>query len=236
MFRFFSSIVNYETPRDVSRKGGLRRGWWRNFSPSTTFTEQCIISWLQSCSLNVWNAVHHMLGKSGAGRTRFCKRRGKEFRNSRLKNCRGFSLVETLVVLAVASLVTIIVVSVFSNTASRETLNKQKAIAVSLLETARGSTLSAKNASVYGVHFESAKAVLFAGQTYNAADPSNTVEMFSPSTRISQISLAGGGSEVIFNRLTGETQQFGTIQISLVASSTQTKTITVFQTGIIQSN
>lgn len=208
MSRFFLSILNYETPRGVSRKGGLRRDWRRNFR----------------------------IFLAGKIRTLYGRCRGKEFRNSQLKNCRGFSLAETLVVLAIASFVTIIVASVFSNTASREALNKQTAIVVSLLETARGSTLSGRNASVYGVHFESAKVVLFVGTTYNASNSSNITETLNPHTQISEISLAGGGSEIIFNRLTGETGQFGTVKISLTASSTQLKTITVFQTGLIQSN
>ncbi|MDO8482865.1 MAG: prepilin-type N-terminal cleavage/methylation domain-containing protein [bacterium] len=148
----------------------------------------------------------------------------------------GFSLVEMLVVLAVGALITTIVVGVFSKAPGRQALDKQTSVVLSLLEHARGLTLSAKNASVYGVHFETAKAVLFTGPTYSAGVASNIVEPVHSLLQISTISLAGGGSDVVFNRLVGDTAQYGTVTFSLLASTTQTKTVTIFPTGLSQSN
>ena len=161
----------------------------------------------------------------------------KETKKISLSNrSKGFSLVEMLVVLAVGAVITTIVVGVFSKAPGRQALDKQTSVILSLLEQARGLTLSAKNASVYGVHFETAKAILFTGPTYSAGAASNIGEPVHSSLQISAISLAGGGSDVIFNRLVGDTAQYGTVTLSLLASTTQTKTVTIFSTGIASSN
>ncbi|MBI2475795.1 MAG: prepilin-type N-terminal cleavage/methylation domain-containing protein [Candidatus Taylorbacteria bacterium] len=149
---------------------------------------------------------------------------------------RGFTLLEMLVVLALAGIVTLVVTGVFSKAAGREALDKETAVVLSLLDQARSQTLSAKNSSVYGVHFEAAKAVLFAGPVYSSSDASNVIEPMNPLVQISAITLAGGGSEVLFKALTGETAQSGTVVLSLAASPTQSKSITIFATGIAFSN
>jgi len=145
-------------------------------------------------------------------------------------------MAEVLVVLAIGAIITVIVVGAFSKATGRQALDKETVVIVSLLEHARGLTLSAKNASVYGVHFETTKAVLFTGPTYSAGASSNVIEPVHSLLQISAISLAGGGSDVIFNRLVGDTAQSGTVTVSLTASSTQSKIVTIFSTGIAQSN
>lgn len=144
----------------------------------------------------------------------------------------GFSIVEMLVVVAVGVIVTAILTGSFSKAPQLQALDKGTAVVLSLLEEARGRAVSAKDASAYGVHFETAKALLFAGPVYSASAASNVVEPMNPLVRISSIALAGGGSEVVFNRLSGDTAQYGTVTLSLVASTTQTRVITVAATGI----
>src|SRR3989338_2917483 len=87
----------------------------------------------------------------------------------------GFSIAEMLIVLGVSAIITTIVVGVFAKAPGRQALDKQTSVVLSLLEHARGLTLSAKNASTYGVHFETSKAVLFTGPTYSANAASNVV-------------------------------------------------------------
>lgn len=149
---------------------------------------------------------------------------------------RGVTLLELIVVISVGAIITAVTIGAFSGIAPRKTLEKETSGVLSLLEQARNLTLSAKNASVYGVHFEATKAVLFTGSIYSASATSNVVGLLSPLVQISPITLAGGGSEVVFNRLVGDTTQSGTVKIYLVASSTQSKTITIFATGLLQAN
>jgi len=46
-------------------------------------------------------------------------------------------------------------------------------------------------------------------------------------------SLAGGGNDVIFNRLSGETGQSGTITVYSSATG-GTKIVTIYKTGVVQ--
>ncbi len=158
------------------------------------------------------------------------------FRVKARYSCAGFTLVELLIVISIAGIISLLTMGVFSKMADREALDKQTAIVLSLLNDARASTLSAKNAQSFGVHFESNRAVLYVGPTYSAGATTNKSEIMSGRVSISNISLSGGGSNVLFDRLTGATSQTGTVTLSLVASPAQTKTITINGTGLVSSN
>jgi Tfp pilus assembly protein FimT len=146
---------------------------------------------------------------------------------------RGVSALEILIAISIATALTIFVVSTFSGFKSNQELNSSVEIGISLLQDARSKTLSSKDASQYGVHFELGKAVLFKGTVYSAVDPNNDDVLISQNVEISGISLQGGGSEVIFKRLTGETDQYGTITFRLKSNTANTKIITVIATGIV---
>ncbi len=152
------------------------------------------------------------------------------------KSTRGFSLVELILIIVIMGIITFITVGSFSKATGQEALDKETGIVLSLIEQARNQTLSSKNNANYGVHFETTKAVLFSGSVYSSSDASNVVEILNPLVEISSIALAGGVSDTVFKRLTGETAQSGTITVALSSDTTQTKTITVFATGVAQSN
>ncbi len=107
---------------------------------------------------------------------------------------------------------------------------------VSLLGKARAETLAAKGGAQYGIHFEERKIVLFAGATYSASDAGNRLQALHSDAKISAVSLSGGGSDIIFQKLTGKTAQRGTITLALVSDASRTKVITITATGIAYSN
>ena len=61
--------------------------------------------------------------------------------------------------------------------------------------------------------------------------PDNKEVTFHNNLAISNISLAGGGATVMFKRLTGATDQSGTVIVSLVADDSQQRVITISATG-----
>lgn len=144
----------------------------------------------------------------------------------------GFSLLELLVVLAIISIVAAIVTTAFSTYRSNNDLKFAAERGVSMLREARAKSLSSENDMQYGVHFETAQIVLFAGSTYNASDPNNVVYAFPSTIQIFPITLTGGAVDVIFKRLTGETSQDGTVTMSLTADTSRTKTINIERTGL----
>jgi prepilin-type N-terminal cleavage/methylation domain-containing protein len=147
---------------------------------------------------------------------------------------KGFTLIEILIVIAILGIISVIVFGSFSVFRSSQGLDKDTDTVVEILRQARSQTLISKNASAYGVHVATTAVTLFSGDTYSAADPNNQVFTFLNADLVVSVTLTGGGSDVIFKRLTGETSQNGTIVLSTQGAQPRTRTITVFKTGLIE--
>jgi len=139
-------------------------------------------------------------------------------------------MVELLVVLAIVMIVSSVVFTAFRNLAQSKSLDGETARIAAELGRARSLTLASKYADQYGIHFATTSITLFQGSAYSASSASNTVTTLSPQVQIASSSFNGGGSNVIFQRLTGGTTQSGTIKISL-KNGTSSKMITIYKTG-----
>ncbi|MEK7123342.1 MAG: type II secretion system protein [Patescibacteria group bacterium] len=156
----------------------------------------------------------------------------KKIKNEKLKiKNRGFTVIEVLVAVAIIVLITAIGVGVFRNFKIENQLNSAAAGVLSVIRLAQSKTLAGEASSQWGVHFQSDRYALFQGGIYNAADPNNVVSLLDPQIQISVIALAGGGSELIFNRLTGTTGQDGNVQISSVSDASRLRTIYIESSG-----
>ena len=124
----------------------------------------------------------------------------------------------------------------FSTYGSSEAISKDQGRVVSVLEKARAMTLDSLNSSQYGVHFATSTVTIFTGVTYNNSDSSNIVTSLDPKVQFQDIFLSGGGNDIIFNRMSGETNEPGTTTLSLISATTTTRMITIYGTGLIQSN
>lgn len=147
---------------------------------------------------------------------------------------RGFTLIEILIVIVILATIVTIVVSAFSRFDNNQSLQSATAKIVTALDEARSKTLASYDNSVYGVHLQSDKAVLFKGETFSPLSSDNEDFIFSSKISISEISLSGGGDEIIFKRLMGKTDQDGIITLSLISDSSKFKTITIQSSGIIE--
>ena len=151
-------------------------------------------------------------------------------------NRKGFTLVEFLITLSILAVLTTIIFIPMSALRNSKALQITAEDILSLLNEARDNTLSAKDSYAYGTRFESSRAVLFRGTSYSSSDPSNKTADIDGAVEISNISLAGGGQEVLFQRLTGKTSQSGTITIRLKSNVSKTKTILIEASGVASSN
>lgn len=154
-----------------------------------------------------------------------------------IKN-KGISLIEILIVVSIIAIISAIVVINLSNFRNQQVLQNTTEDVVSLLNEARNSTISSKNSNTYGVHFQSDKTILFSGASFTS-DPSNKQINLDSSVIIpvtGGINLNGGGNDVIFTRILGDTTNNGTIIIQLVNDMTQQKVITISKIGVIGSN
>lgn len=147
----------------------------------------------------------------------------------------GFTYLEILLVIGILAIVTVISMSVFVDYNTYQALDKDTQTVVTVLEEARSKTLASTESSQYGVRIGTSALTIFKGNTYVSNDPNNKVTNLNGITIISNISLAGGGSDVVFKRLSGETVHVGTITIS-TTRSTKTRDVTIIGTGIVQAN
>ena len=147
---------------------------------------------------------------------------------------KGFTITELLIVLAILAVIVTIVVSAFSKFNNNQSLDGAIGEVTSTLNEARANTLASYDNSAYGVHFQADKIVLFKGSTYSASDPDNEDVALSSKISVSNIALSGGGSDVVFKRLTGKTDQNGVITLSFISDPTKIKTITIQKSGIIE--
>lgn len=150
---------------------------------------------------------------------------------------KGFTLLEILVAVGIIVLLCVIIIGSFSSFRKNQEFDNAIEDAVSVLNSAKSKTLSSENASQYGVHLETSRIVLFTGTTFTesnvGSNPSNQITKLPNSVELVNISLNGGGSDVVFKRLTGDTDKYGSFIIRLKSDVSKNKTIEIKSTGII---
>jgi len=146
---------------------------------------------------------------------------------------KGFTILETLIVLSIAILLIVIVLPSFQAMRNNQVLKATASEVVSALDEARSQSLSSVDSSEYGIHFESDEIIIFKGTTFSSLDPDNeNISITSPAS-ISSINLTGGAVDVYFDRLSGAPNKTGTITISISHFS---KIITISATGAVSMN
>lgn len=147
---------------------------------------------------------------------------------------RGVTLLEILVSVAILAALSLAGVWHFSSATKNQALQKDRQGVVALLSEARALALASKDASRYGVHIEEFQVVLFKGTSYSAGASDNILFTLHSAVHIDSRSLQDGGDDLVFSRLTGVVQNFGTIRLSLKNDSMSSTTINVKDTGVIE--
>ncbi len=138
-------------------------------------------------------------------------------------------------VLGVLAIIAVIMMNSFLGFRKNQALRTDTSTIVEVLRQARNQTLASKNSTNYGVHFAASRVTIFTGGTYDVSTSTNQNFDLSSSDNILTISLTGGGNDVVFQRLSGAVSASGTIVISSPGIS-QTKTVTIYKTGLVESN
>lgn len=146
----------------------------------------------------------------------------------------GFALLEVIFAVVVIGIIGAIIFSPLSSFKNSQLLRGTTENVLAVIEESRSLTLSSHESNQYGIHLETDSITLFTGPTYLLNDPSNRVSSVESGVSISSWALQGGGDDIIFERLTGETEQYGTITVTL--STGVSKTITVSRLGNVSSS
>jgi len=150
---------------------------------------------------------------------------------------KGFSLIEILVVLGILAILGLISVSFFVFLQKESRLSNVSEEIISVLKVAQSKTLSSQEDSQYGVYFNTAVSphqyILFKGSSYPSRDTAfDEIHLVPDITEFFQINT-GGNNEIVFDRLTGSTENSGNISLRLAEDVSQTKIIYITNSGAI---
>lgn len=143
----------------------------------------------------------------------------------------GFTIIEFLIAFAIMGALLAAILPSFISFRRSSALNTETEELLTVINRARVLSVSSKNDQQFGIHFETNRVVLFQGPTYSAVDPANEIHTLNSLLALSGTTINGGGSEVLFQKVTGATSQNATTTL-VVSGTTASTTILVFPTGI----
>lgn len=154
------------------------------------------------------------------------------------KNDSGFTLIELILVILIASTLSGLVVFSLIGTEKTSEINTETDVIASDLSSQQTKAMlgaGSSSGTSYGIHFESDKYVLFAGDSYNVLDSKNFIVNIESGYQLSSTFPAG---DVIFTFLTGTVSGFlnGNNSVTIHdINGNKTKTITINRFGVINN-
>lgn len=158
-----------------------------------------------------------------------------------MKNILGFTLIELLVIIGILIILTMIAVPVFRSFQKESDLTNSTEEIINTLRLAQNKTLASEKNSQWGVYFSTSTTphqyTLFKGSSYVSRDTSAD-EIYNLPERIEiyEINLANGGTEVVFDRVAGTTNQPGIVSLKLKSNVSRTKQVIIKSSGKIVSD
>lgn len=145
---------------------------------------------------------------------------------------KAFTVLEIILVIFILAITVGFSILYFQGTQVRSDLNTQTSILVSYLRLAQSNAISGRTGQPTGIHLNSNSYVLFVGPTYNAASSTNYTSNLPATLNIQNVSLNGGGTDIVFTTPFGESNKFGSFNLRSEQIN-KTNTITVSANGII---
>lgn len=139
---------------------------------------------------------------------------------------------ELLITGAIVAVVVVTIAVSFSSFSKNQGLSNATDIVLAAVNEARSKTLSSEGSNQFGVHFETAKLVVFVGPTYSDGSATNINFNLPSAAEISATSLAGGGANILFEKITGKTDQYGSVTIRLKVNTSSTRVISINSNGL----
>ncbi|HZX50105.1 MAG TPA: prepilin-type N-terminal cleavage/methylation domain-containing protein [Candidatus Paceibacterota bacterium] len=152
---------------------------------------------------------------------------------------RGFTLAEILVVVAILGLLVAMSLPVFSIFREESRVTTTAEEVASILRLAQNRTLASQGDTKHGVYFDNIASphqyVLFQTNTDYASRnaPEDEVYEISDKLEFSVIDFAGG-QEVVFERLTGATNQAGSVTVRVASDPAKVRTVFVESSGNVE--
>lgn len=143
---------------------------------------------------------------------------------------RGFTLLEVVIVLALIGLLLALGAWNLNHSVEQINVDIGSHNVIATLQLARSRTVASQDDTQYGIHFNTTQYVLFQGSSYTAGDSNNEVYTLANGLEFFNVSL-GGGNDVIFQRVEGNTTNAGTIGLRPIAQPANSRLIQILPTG-----
>lgn len=147
---------------------------------------------------------------------------------------KGASFIEVILVAAILSVMILITTPQWQSLSDEINLKDAVQLVEAKIKFAKNQSLAALNDNNYGIHFDANAVTLFTGSTYSAIDPANVVYNLPDGVEIYNISL-GGGSDLVFSRLTGVSASSGTFGMRIANRPAKNKLVYVNNQGQVST-
>jgi len=149
---------------------------------------------------------------------------------------KGFIFIELVVIIGILVILAAIAFPAFRFFQKESDLNNSAEQIINTLRLAQNKTLASEGDSQWGLYFSATTSphqyTLFQGANYASRQVSlDETHKLPKNIEIYEINLGGGGTETIFERVSGITQQFGTIALRLKTDNTKTATVHIENSG-----
>lgn len=146
----------------------------------------------------------------------------------------AFTLIEILIVIALIALISTIATIGFTGFMSNQTINPLAEDAVSIIRKARENTLASRSGNAYGIYLGNSEITLFTAPTYVQSNPSNEVFNLPQGFEIIDINIANSTSTIIFQKISGVTENSGSFTIRNANDPSVIRVINIYESGTIE--
>ncbi|MBI1984840.1 MAG: hypothetical protein HYS60_01870 [Candidatus Wildermuthbacteria bacterium] len=154
-------------------------------------------------------------------------------------NAKGFTFIELFIGFFIVGLVAVLMTPALRVFERQKSLDSSLQGIIGQLRIAQSKTLASENSSSYGVYFDTMSNphsyILFKGASFEARDVPQDITYELPGT-IELFNVTVPASQVVFQRLTGQTAEAGEVSLRLKADASQTRSIFVDSSGTAEAS
>ena len=148
----------------------------------------------------------------------------------------GFTVLEMVIVLAILIVISVVAISPFDQFRQTKLLIDSTEMVKSTFETAQSKTRASAEGDRYGVYILEDELVLFSGSEYDPEDSSVRTVSLPDGVLVSEVDLVSETDRVVFERLTGEPDNFGTLTVSLASDPDKKRLVNIMSGGMIETS
>ncbi len=153
---------------------------------------------------------------------------------------KSFTIVELLITIGILIILTAIVVPSFRLFQKESDLDNSVGQIINILRLAQNKALASEGGAQWGVYFSTTSSphqyVLFRGTSYDLRAVSfDEVHQLPESIEFEAVNLANASSEVVFKKMVGDTEQFGTVFLRLKIDHAQIRSLYVESSGLVSA-